>query len=200
MLPTTAIDAVSEFTCRSATGNCKWRTCPGSLHGGLSGIRTHDPPVQRHWLNQCAITSHVPFQMVLSNCELRTCSEAQTCKRSIAGQDLWPLGHCASPRYVTMLQLCWKWWSSYFGMLYFFLPGWTNNGNGSSFQAFPLGSNPRPYPRWAFRHSYISQVYIDVGNLYCWWRGYSVDNLSGSVLLWNDLSHLWKFQLTSMTS
>ena len=25
---------LSEFTCRSATGNCKWRTCPRSLHGG----------------------------------------------------------------------------------------------------------------------------------------------------------------------
>jgi len=26
-LSTTAIDTVSEFTRRSATGNCKWRTC-----------------------------------------------------------------------------------------------------------------------------------------------------------------------------
>jgi len=26
-LPTTAVDTVSEFTHRSATGNCKWRTC-----------------------------------------------------------------------------------------------------------------------------------------------------------------------------
>ena len=31
--PTTAIDTVSEFTRRSATGNCKWRTCPRSLRG-----------------------------------------------------------------------------------------------------------------------------------------------------------------------
>jgi len=30
-LLTTAIDTVSEFTCRSATGNCKWRTYPRSL-------------------------------------------------------------------------------------------------------------------------------------------------------------------------
>jgi len=33
-LPTTAIDTVSEFTRRSATGNGKWRTCPISLRGG----------------------------------------------------------------------------------------------------------------------------------------------------------------------
>src|SRR6218665_2693782 len=30
-LPTTAIDTVSEFTRRSATGNCRQRTCPRSL-------------------------------------------------------------------------------------------------------------------------------------------------------------------------
>jgi len=30
-LTTTANDTVSEFTRRSATGNCKWRTCPSSL-------------------------------------------------------------------------------------------------------------------------------------------------------------------------
>jgi len=30
----TAIDTVSEFARRSATGNCKWRTCPRSLRGG----------------------------------------------------------------------------------------------------------------------------------------------------------------------
>src|SRR6218665_5027 len=28
---------------RSATGNCERRTCPTSLHGGYSGIRTHHP-------------------------------------------------------------------------------------------------------------------------------------------------------------
>jgi len=33
-LLTTAIDTVSEFTSRSATGNCKEKTCPRSLHGG----------------------------------------------------------------------------------------------------------------------------------------------------------------------
>src|SRR6218665_1368446 len=33
-LPNTAIDTVSEFTRRSATGNCKRRTCPRSLSGG----------------------------------------------------------------------------------------------------------------------------------------------------------------------
>src|SRR6218665_2601401 len=34
VLPTTANDTVSEFTCRNATGNCKLRTCPRSLRGG----------------------------------------------------------------------------------------------------------------------------------------------------------------------
>jgi len=34
VLPTTAIDTVLEFTRWSATGNCKWRTCPRSLRGG----------------------------------------------------------------------------------------------------------------------------------------------------------------------
>jgi len=43
-LPTTAIDTASEFTCPSATGNCKWRTCPKSIHSGQSGIRTRNPP------------------------------------------------------------------------------------------------------------------------------------------------------------
>jgi len=33
-LPTTATDTVSEFTRRSATGNCKGRTCPRFLRGG----------------------------------------------------------------------------------------------------------------------------------------------------------------------
>jgi len=32
-LPTTANNTVSEFTCRSATDNCKWRTCPSSPRG-----------------------------------------------------------------------------------------------------------------------------------------------------------------------
>ena len=43
-LPTTAIDTVFEFTHRSATGNCKWRT--------------RNPLVKRHRLYQCATTPH----------------------------------------------------------------------------------------------------------------------------------------------
>jgi len=39
---------VSELTCRSATCNCEWRTCPRSLQGGWSGIQTCDPPGARH--------------------------------------------------------------------------------------------------------------------------------------------------------
>jgi len=33
-LPIIAIDIVSEFICRSATGNFKWRSSPRSLRGG----------------------------------------------------------------------------------------------------------------------------------------------------------------------
>ena len=58
-LPTTAIDTASEFTRRSATSNCKWMTCPSSLRGGLSGIRTQQPTVERHRLYQCATTPHI---------------------------------------------------------------------------------------------------------------------------------------------
>jgi len=32
--PDCIIDTVSELTRRSAKGNCEWRTCPRSLHGG----------------------------------------------------------------------------------------------------------------------------------------------------------------------
>jgi len=34
VLPTTAIDIVSDFTRRSATSNCKWGTCPRFLRAG----------------------------------------------------------------------------------------------------------------------------------------------------------------------
>jgi len=34
-LPTTAIDTVPKFTRRSATDNCKWRTCPRSLYSTI---------------------------------------------------------------------------------------------------------------------------------------------------------------------
>ena len=44
-------------SCRSATGNCELRTCPRSIGGSYSGMRTCDPPVERYRLNQCAITS-----------------------------------------------------------------------------------------------------------------------------------------------
>src|SRR6218665_1621808 len=39
-LPTTAIDIVSKFTRRSATGNCERRTCSRSLRRGYSGIHS----------------------------------------------------------------------------------------------------------------------------------------------------------------
>src|SRR6218665_16319 len=47
---------------RSATGNCSIRTCPRSLRRGKSGIRTHDLPVERYRLNQCATTSKLQQQ------------------------------------------------------------------------------------------------------------------------------------------
>src|SRR6218665_1490469 len=58
-LPTTATNTVSEFTRRSATGNCKRRTCPRSLRDDLSWIRTHPPPVERHQLYKCVTTPHI---------------------------------------------------------------------------------------------------------------------------------------------
>ena len=57
-LPTSEIDTLSEFTRQRAMGNCKWRTCPSSLRGGCSGIRTHNPLVERHRFYQCATTHH----------------------------------------------------------------------------------------------------------------------------------------------
>jgi len=32
--PDYSIDTLLELTCRSATFNCEWRTCPKSLRGG----------------------------------------------------------------------------------------------------------------------------------------------------------------------
>ena len=43
--PDYSIDTVSELTCRSATGNCKWSTYPRSF----CGIRTCDLLYTRHW-------------------------------------------------------------------------------------------------------------------------------------------------------
>jgi len=58
VLPTTAIDCVLEFSPRSATGNCKRRTWPWSLHGGYSGTQTSDLPVEKHRLYKCTIMPH----------------------------------------------------------------------------------------------------------------------------------------------
>ena len=55
---------------RSALGNCELRTCPRSLRGDFSGIRTHDPPVERRPLYQCAATSH--FKKKMSNLKWKT--------------------------------------------------------------------------------------------------------------------------------
>jgi len=53
-LPTTAIDAVSELTRRSATGDCKWRTYPTwRLERDSNPV-----PVESHRLYQFATTPH----------------------------------------------------------------------------------------------------------------------------------------------
>jgi len=43
---------------RSATGNCELRTCSRSLCASYGWIQTHDPPVKRLRLCECATTSH----------------------------------------------------------------------------------------------------------------------------------------------
>ena len=57
--PNHSIETVSELTCRSAAGNCEWRTCSRSLRGGQNGIRTCDLPVARHRTYHWATTPHV---------------------------------------------------------------------------------------------------------------------------------------------
>ena len=45
---------------RSATtGNCERTTCPRSLRGSQSGIRTHDPSDERRWIYQWATLYNV---------------------------------------------------------------------------------------------------------------------------------------------
>src|SRR6218665_1944586 len=52
------VDTKSELTRRRATGNCEWRTCPRSLNGGQSSIRTCDPPDAIHLAYHYATTAH----------------------------------------------------------------------------------------------------------------------------------------------
>jgi len=42
-------DTALELTRQSAAGNYKWRTCPRSIRGGQSGIRTCALSDARHW-------------------------------------------------------------------------------------------------------------------------------------------------------
>ena len=62
-----SIDTVSELTQQSATGNCEWRTCPRSLHGGSSGIWTCNPPDARHQTYHWSTTPHNKFQCCLGD-------------------------------------------------------------------------------------------------------------------------------------
>ena len=56
--PDYSIDTVSELTCRSATGNCEWRTCPRSQRDGWSEIRTCNLLDARHQIYHWATTPH----------------------------------------------------------------------------------------------------------------------------------------------
>jgi len=51
---------------RSATGNCEWRTIPGSLRGGYSGSRNRDSSDERRRLDQCA--THAPHYISFLLC------------------------------------------------------------------------------------------------------------------------------------
>jgi len=48
-LPTTEIDTVLEFTRRSATGNCKWRTCQRSRSKGTVPPHATSRHIHKHW-------------------------------------------------------------------------------------------------------------------------------------------------------
>ena len=60
--PDYSIDTVSEATRWSASGNYKWKTCPRSLHGGLSLTRTCDLPDARHRTYHWATTPHECYE------------------------------------------------------------------------------------------------------------------------------------------
>jgi len=59
--PDYSIDTVSELTRWNATGNCEWKTCPRSLRGCYSNIRTCYPPYGRHRTYHWAPTPHAAF-------------------------------------------------------------------------------------------------------------------------------------------
>ena len=67
--PDYSINIVSELTCWRTTGNCEWWTCPSSLRGGYSGIRTCDPLDAMHRTYHWATMPHVYMllAMVISN-------------------------------------------------------------------------------------------------------------------------------------
>jgi len=56
--PNYIFDTLSELTRRCATGNCERRTCPKSLRGGWSRIRTCDPPDASDRIHHWATMPH----------------------------------------------------------------------------------------------------------------------------------------------
>ena len=79
VLPITTTDTVSEFTRRSATGNCKWRTCPrsldresnprsSSLKASTLSMRNHVPPHVRFctasWLARSNVNWVIQIRVV----------------------------------------------------------------------------------------------------------------------------------------
>ena len=69
-----SIDTVLELTRQSATGNCEWRTCSRSLHGGWSGIRTCDPPDARHRTYHWATMPMPPSSSQCDDTRVNSCS------------------------------------------------------------------------------------------------------------------------------
>ena len=56
-LPNTARTLNRSFTPKRMS-NCEWRTCPGSLRGGLRWIRTRNPPAARHQIYPFEVDSN----------------------------------------------------------------------------------------------------------------------------------------------
>ena len=63
--PDYSIDSVLELTRQSIIGNCEWRTCPRSLRGSWSGVRTCDLLDARHWTYQRATMPHILVVVML---------------------------------------------------------------------------------------------------------------------------------------
>ena len=84
-------------SCRSPTGNCEWRTCQRSLHGGHSGIWTHNPLDERR-IYQWATTVHLYSWIALT--EIKISGSMMFHIQSIlmdSGKSIWGLGRSVIP-------------------------------------------------------------------------------------------------------